>query len=129
MGPPLKLGIDLSGGVILVYEVDQTKKKPGEVVDMDKLVAAVGRRVNPGGQKEVTIRKYGVEQIEIIVPEVEEAEVQRIERIISTHRQSRVPHPGQQAQRQGADRAGAGRAHRRCRFSIPPATCWPGGCR
>ncbi len=83
MGPPLKLGIDLSGGVILVYEVDQTAKKPGEVVDMDKLVAAVARRVNPGGQKEVTIRKYGVEQIEIIVPEVEEAEVQRIERIIS----------------------------------------------
>ena len=71
MGPPLKLGIDLSGGVILVYEVDQTTKKPGEIVDMDKLVAAVSRRVNPGGQKEVTIRKYGVEQIEIIVPEVE----------------------------------------------------------
>ncbi len=83
MGPPLKLGIDLSGGVILVYEVDQTTKKPGDVVDMDKLVAAVARRVNPGGQKEVTIRKYGVEQIEIVVPEVEEAEVQRIERIIS----------------------------------------------
>ena len=41
MGPPLKLGIDLSGGAILVYEVDQATKKPGEVVDMDKLVAAV----------------------------------------------------------------------------------------
>jgi len=67
----LKLGIDLSGGVILVYEVDQSKKKPGESVDMDKLVAAVSRRVNPGGQKEVAIRKYGVEQIEIIVPEIE----------------------------------------------------------
>ena len=62
--------------------------------------------MNPGGQKEVTIRKYGVEQIEIIVPEVDEAEVQRIERIISTTRQSRVPHPGQQPQQQGADRAG-----------------------
>jgi SecD/SecF fusion protein len=83
MGPPLKLGIDLSGGVILVYEVDPTTKKPGEIVDMDKLVAAVTRRVNPGGQKEVTIRTYGVEQIEIAIPEVEEAEVQRIERIIS----------------------------------------------
>ena len=71
MGPPLKLGIDLSGGVILVYEVDQTKMKPGETVDMDKLIAAVARRVNPGGQKEVTIRKYGTQQIEVIVPEVE----------------------------------------------------------
>jgi SecD/SecF fusion protein len=83
MGPPLKLGIDLSGGVILVYEVDQTKKKPGESVDMDKLVAAVSRRVNPGGQKEVTIRKYGVEQIEIIIPEVDKPEVERIKNIIS----------------------------------------------
>ncbi len=83
MGPPLKLGVDLSGGVILVYEVDQSKKIPGQDVDMDKLIAAVARRVNPGGQKEVSIRKYGVEQIEIIVPAIEEAEVQRIERIIS----------------------------------------------
>jgi SecD/SecF fusion protein len=83
MGPPLKLGIDLSGGAILVYEVDQATKKPGEVVDMDKLVAAVTRRVNPGGQKEVVVRRYGVEQIEIIIPEKEEAEVERIERIIS----------------------------------------------
>jgi SecD/SecF fusion protein len=83
MGPPFKLGVDLSGGVILVYEVDQSTKRPGEPVDMDKLVAAVARRVNPGGQKEVTIRKYGTEEIEIIVPEVDEVEVQRIERIIS----------------------------------------------
>src|SRR5688572_202173 len=29
MGWPPKLGIDLSGGVILVYEVDQTKKQAG----------------------------------------------------------------------------------------------------
>jgi SecD/SecF fusion protein len=84
MGPRFKLGVDLSGGVILVYEVDQSKKTPGETVDMDKLVAAVAKRVNPGGQKEVTIRKYGTEEIEIIIPEVDEVEVQRIERIIST---------------------------------------------
>ena len=29
MGPPLKLGVDLSGGVILVYEVDQTQEEAG----------------------------------------------------------------------------------------------------
>ena len=28
LGPPLKLGIDLSGGVLLVYEVDQTQSCP-----------------------------------------------------------------------------------------------------
>jgi SecD/SecF fusion protein len=87
MGPKIKLGIDLSGGVILVYEVDRTQIKPGETIDsakMDKLIAAVTRRVNPGGQKEVAIRKYGIEQIEVIVPEVQQEEVERIKRIIST---------------------------------------------
>ncbi|MCE5267082.1 MAG: protein translocase subunit SecD [Planctomycetaceae bacterium] len=81
-GPSLKLGIDLRGGALLVYEVDQTQQK-GEPVDMDKLATAITRRVNPGGQKEVTVRKYGTQGIEIIVPEQDEAEVARIERIIS----------------------------------------------
>jgi preprotein translocase subunit SecD len=31
-------------------------------VPMDKLVAAVSRRVNPGGQKEVTVRQFGLDQ-------------------------------------------------------------------
>jgi len=87
MGPPLKLGIDLSGGARLIYEVDQTKKpNPNEILtkeQMDNLIGAVARRVNPGGQKEVTIRRYGAEQIEVIVPEKEQAEVERIQRIIS----------------------------------------------
>ncbi len=67
-GWPPKLGIDLSGGSILVYEVDDQAKDPGTTVDMDKLVQAVTKRVNPGGVKEVTIRPYGVNQIEIIIP-------------------------------------------------------------
>ena len=84
MGPPLKFGIDLKGGALLVYEVDQTKKRSDQPVNMDDLIDAIKRRINPGGQKEVTIRKYGIEQIEVIVPEVDEAEVQRIERLITT---------------------------------------------
>ena len=83
MGPPLKLGIDLSGGAILVYEVNQSKKDPNKPVDMDQLITAVGQRVNPSGQKEVTIRRYGAEQIEIIIPEKDAAQVERIEGIIS----------------------------------------------
>jgi SecD/SecF fusion protein len=53
-------------------------------VDMDKLVGAVSRRVNPGGQKEVTVRRYGLDQIEVIVPEVDQAEVDLIKRIVSS---------------------------------------------
>jgi SecD/SecF fusion protein len=82
-GWPPRMGIDLKGGVILVYEIDATKQPDGGV-SMDKLVAAVSRRVNPGGQKEVTVRQYGLNQIEVIVPEVDQAEVEMIKRIVSS---------------------------------------------
>ncbi len=52
-------------------------------IPMDKLVAAVSRRVNPGGQKEVTVRQFGLDQIEVILPEVEQSEVEQIKSIIS----------------------------------------------
>ncbi len=101
MGWPPRLGIDLKGGVILVYEVDTAKQRQKQEeaavagddaeqaaaaapVDMDKLVAAVSRRVNPGGQKEVTVRRFGLDQLEVIVPEVDQAEVDLIKKIVSS---------------------------------------------
>ncbi len=91
LGWPPRLGIDLKGGVILVYEVDASKRdaeadEDGAVqpIDMDKLVAAVSRRVNPGGQKEVTVRRYGLDQLEVIVPDVDQAEIDLIKRIVSS---------------------------------------------
>ena len=91
LGWPPRLGIDLKGGVILVYEVDRSKEgqkaADGSVagpVDMDKLVAAVSRRVNPGGQKEVTVRRFGLDQLEVIVPEVDQAEVDLIKKTVSS---------------------------------------------
>jgi len=83
---PPKLGIDLSGGVILYYQVDPTKKAdPNKTLgqqEMEQLIAAVSRRINPGGVKEVTIRTAGVEQIEVIIPEVDQEEANRIKGII-----------------------------------------------
>jgi SecD/SecF fusion protein len=92
LGWPPRLGIDLKGGVILVYEVDASKRRAdagaegaaSPAVDMDKLVAAVSRRVNPGGQKEVTVRRYGLDQIEVIVPDVDQSEIDLIKRIVSS---------------------------------------------
>jgi len=95
LGWPPRLGIDLKGGVILVYEIDAAKQAAKAVdaegnaggaapIDMDKLVAAVSRRVNPGGQKEVTVRRYGLDQLEVIVPDVDQAEVDLIKRIVSS---------------------------------------------
>jgi SecD/SecF fusion protein len=83
-GWPPKLGIDLSGGSILVYEVDEQTKGLGSTIDMEKLVQAVTKRVNPGGVKEVTIRPYGINQIEVIIPKADEAELERIKGKISS---------------------------------------------
>ena len=69
------------GKTVLVYTLDRGQQK---TVDMDKLIAAVSRRINPSGVKELTIRQYGAEQVEIIIPEVEEREVDQIKKRIST---------------------------------------------
>jgi SecD/SecF fusion protein len=83
---PPKMGIDLRGGVILIYEIDKSQLKPGTVIDktlMDQMVPSISKRVNPGGQKEVSVRQYGPEQIEIILPDVNDAEKDSIKEVIS----------------------------------------------
>jgi SecD/SecF fusion protein len=75
-----RLGIDLAGGTNLVYQVDRAalekmnegvannEQKVVSGVTMDKLVGAIGRRINPGGTEEVTVRQVGSDRIEIIIP-------------------------------------------------------------
>lgn len=164
-GWPPKRGIDLSGGVILVYEVDQSKAtsvdvpgtvdqlrkdlstlnvstdiapmdEPGKLeitlpgtdpaqtneveaainkasipdtqlvvearpvrdghqvlvvgvrstrsIDMDRMISSISKRVNPGGQLEVTIRRMGNDRVEVIIPQAEPAEVDIVKQKIST---------------------------------------------
>lgn len=60
-----KLGIDLSGGTILTYQVKQPAQ---EDFSLDKMVVAIQRRVNPIGMTDVTIRGIGADRVEIIIP-------------------------------------------------------------
>ncbi|MCA9120221.1 MAG: protein translocase subunit SecD [Planctomycetales bacterium] len=90
----IKLGVDLKGGVILIYEVDESAtaaaNDPDSIdgssgrVNMGALVEAIARRINPSGTKEIVIRPYGDQQVEIIVPEVDQREVELIKKSIST---------------------------------------------
>ena len=64
---PPKLGIDLRGGVILVYEVMPTAS--GDPVDMERLVGTVRRRLDPSNVRELNVRPFGTNSIEIIVPD------------------------------------------------------------
>jgi SecD/SecF fusion protein len=79
-----KLGVDLKGGTILVYELDPVKLKAveeGSIKSKD-LVGPLTRRINPSGTQEIIIRPYGDTQLEIIVPDVDQREVDRIKRLI-----------------------------------------------
>ena len=84
----IRKGIDLSGGVIMVYQVKGEKTLDTD--EMNRLIANIVLRVNPGGVKEVTIRRAGADQIEVIVPalsadndEEAQAEARRLEDLIS----------------------------------------------
>ncbi len=77
------LGIDLRGGTILVYEMQPGKNidgPQGQRVTSEDLVEPLTRRINPSGTQEIVIRPYGESQIEIIIPEVDQHEVDRIKR-------------------------------------------------
>jgi SecD/SecF fusion protein len=95
----LKFGPDLSGGITLIYELQDTKTTavdnnapgngPGQTNasrrdTVKQLIAALGERVDPSGTKEVTIREYGPDQIEIIIPKASQSELEYIERRIYT---------------------------------------------
>ncbi|HEY2147963.1 MAG TPA: protein translocase subunit SecD, partial [Pirellulales bacterium] len=68
------------GGTTLVYQADHR----ADAVDMNKLINAVVKRVNPGGQREVAIRRVGSDQIEVAIPDVDKAEIEQIKEKIAT---------------------------------------------
>ncbi len=74
----LKLGIDLSGGTILVYEANKSASRPD--FNMEDLVNALKKRVNPEGVQDIPIRRVGSNRVEIILPEADAAEVEEVKR-------------------------------------------------
>jgi SecD/SecF fusion protein len=82
----LQKGIDLAGGTNLIYAVDrQQAEADGKTIDratLDKLVGAVGRRINPSGAEEVVVRRVGEDRIEVIVPGADAELVAQKKRLI-----------------------------------------------
>src|SRR3954454_10341808 len=77
----LKLGIDLSGGTILVYEV--VKENLPASFNMDELISSLKHRVDPEGVREIPIRKIGSNRLEIILPAAEADEVDEVKRMLT----------------------------------------------
>ena len=96
-GWPPNLGIDLSGGVIMIYEIDEEATRlqlggadeeeeqdptAGSDLSSDELAQQIRKRINPGGVSEIVVRPYGPRQVEIIIPNVEEAEIDYYQSLI-----------------------------------------------
>jgi SecD/SecF fusion protein len=64
-----RLGVDLAGGTILVYEVDETKLA-SEKFKPDELAASLKKRIDPNDLLSITIRPIGGSppRVEIILP-------------------------------------------------------------
>src|SRR4051812_1483759 len=77
----LKLGIDLSGGTILVYEV--AKGSLPSNFNMDELIASLKHRIDPQGVREIPIRKIGSNRFEIILPKASAEEVEEVKRSLT----------------------------------------------
>ncbi|MEO1496870.1 MAG: protein translocase subunit SecD [Planctomycetota bacterium] len=80
-----KGGPDLSGGITLVYEVAEPPEDDPEArrsVDMEELIGAIQKRVDPTGAKEVSIRNYGG-ALEIIIPKASGDDLEFIKKRIT----------------------------------------------
>lgn len=83
----IRLGIDLAGGTNLVYQIDtEAAKADGKVIDgatVEKLVQSIGKRLNPSGAEEITIRRVGPDRIEIIIPGADRDIVEQKKQLIT----------------------------------------------
>ncbi len=97
---------------------------------MEKLIEAVIEAHQPQRVKEVTIRPYGIEQVEIIIPNVNDDGSAADQEADQPHRHAGIPHPGQQPRPQAAVQPRRRRARGRDRSADSRGgACWAGGCR
>ena len=84
VGWPPRFGVDLRGGVTMIYEIQEPQDPQAEKPSAEYLATRLQGRVDPAGTKEVVIRAFGQDKIEIIVPDVGAEEVDNIKRRLAT---------------------------------------------
>jgi preprotein translocase subunit SecD len=71
----MRLGLDLQGGIHMVYQADFSDVEPGTEADaIDGAIAVIERRINVLGVTEPLIQKQGSDRIVVELPGVSEAE-------------------------------------------------------
>ncbi len=71
----MRLGLDLRGGIHMVYQADFSDIEPGEEEEaVDGAVAVIERRINILGVSEPVIQKQGADRIIVELPGISEAD-------------------------------------------------------
>ena len=77
----IKLGLDLSGGMRVVMEVDKSKLNPGEATDaVDRAKEIIRNRVDQFGVSEPVIQKQGADRIVVELPGI--TDIKRAQELI-----------------------------------------------
>lgn len=74
----MRLGLDLQGGIHIVYKADLSSVKPGEESGvMDGVIAVLNNRVNPLGVTEPIIQKQGDDRVVLELPGIDITDKQK----------------------------------------------------
>jgi len=80
----MRLGLDLQGGIHMVYKADLSQIEPGEEANiMGGVVAVLSNRINPLGVTEPVIQKQGQDRILVELPglSITDKEKERLSRV------------------------------------------------
>jgi len=74
----IQLGLDLQGGVRLVYQADLSSVAPGDEDEViEGVIAVIANRINPLGVTEPNIERRGTDQIVVELPKLSVTEKQK----------------------------------------------------
>ncbi len=80
----MRLGLDLQGGIHMVYRADLSQVEPGEEADIiEGVVAVLNNRINPLGVTEPVIQRQGRDRILVELPglSITDKEKERLSRV------------------------------------------------
>ena len=80
----MRLGLDLQGGIHMVYRADLSNVEPGEEANiLDGVIAVLNNRINPLGVTEPIIQKQGQDRIVLELPglSITDKEKERLSRV------------------------------------------------
>jgi len=80
----MRLGLDLQGGLHMVYKVDLSSVEAGDEANtIEGVMAVIGNRINPLGVTEPVIQKQGFDRILVELPgiDITDKEKERLSRV------------------------------------------------